>query len=215
MAAPNNGRGTNASRIFGPVKYWVAIAPIWAEPQRQAQLSDSLRKHVASKSTQKIDVIVHGTADEIDALAAQHHLTIKKRLAEGAVFQATGAEVEALGRDVDHLSRDVEVSSFMAITDAAIGADQVHAGLAGLPGFTGAGVGIAVIDSGIWAQHRSLAGRVVAAVDFVGDSVGRASGDSYGHGTHIAGLIAGDAQFMNPSDRLRAPSLAQANRLPP
>ena len=177
----------------------LAVAPAGAEPQRQAQLSDSLRQHVASKSPQKIDVIVHGTADQIDALAAQHHLNIKKRLAEGAVFQATGAEVEALGKDVDHLSRDVEVSSFMAITDAAIGADQVHAGLAGLPGFTGAGVGIALIDSGIWAQHRSLAGRVVAAVDFVGDSPARAQQDGYGHGTHIAAIAAGNSPYPQDS----------------
>jgi serine protease AprX len=179
----------------------LAIAPVWAEPgpQQHAGLSDSLRKHVASKSTQKIDVIVHGTADQIDSLAAQHHLTIKKRMAEGAVFQATGADVEALGKDVDHLSRDVEVSSFMAITDAVIGADQVHAGLAGLPGFTGAGVGIALIDSGIWAQHRSLAGRVVAAVDFVGDSSARARQDSYGHGTHIAAIAAGDSPYPQDS----------------
>src|SRR6185436_187113 len=108
-----------------------------------------------------IDVIVHGSADEIDALAARQHLKIWKRMSDGAVFQASAAEVDALSQDVDHLSRDVEVSSFMAVTDAAIGADQVWAGVAGLPGFTGKGVGIALIDSGIWAQHRSLTGRVV------------------------------------------------------
>ena len=185
--------------VYGIAIGPLAAAPVWAEPQRQAHLSDSLQKHVASKSTRKIDVIVHGTPDRIDALAAQHHLTITKRLAEDAVFRATVAEIEALGQDVDHLSRDVEVSSFMAITDAAIGADQVHAGLADLPGFTGAGVGIAIIDSGIWAQHRSLAGRVVAAVDFVGDSRARASEDSYGHGTHVAAIAAGNSPYPQDS----------------
>ncbi len=103
----------------------LAAAPLWAQPE--ARLSDSLRRHVASKSKQKIDVIVHGNADEIESLAARRHLTIKKIMSEGAVFEATGADLQALSTEVDHLSRDVEVSSFMAVTDPAIGADQVHA----------------------------------------------------------------------------------------
>ena len=93
----------------------LAVAPVWA--QTEARLPDSLRRLVATNSKQKIDVIVHGTADEIDAIAARQHLTIKKRMAGGAVFQANGAQIEALSQDVVHLSRDVEVSSFMAVTN--------------------------------------------------------------------------------------------------
>ena len=37
----------------------------------------------------------------------------------------------------------------------------MQAGLAGLSQFTGAGIGVALIDSGVWTGHRSLAGRVV------------------------------------------------------
>ena len=54
----------------------------------QARLSDSLQKHVASKSAQTVDVIVHGSPDEIRAIAARHGLRIKKTLLEGAVLQA-------------------------------------------------------------------------------------------------------------------------------
>ena len=117
---------------------------------------------MASKSTAPVDVIVHGTADEIDALAARHGLTIRKRLDDGAVFRANAAQLDALSSEsLSYLSRDVEVTSFMAVTDPAIGADQVWAGVAGLPGFTGSGIGIAIIDSGVWAQHSALSGRVV------------------------------------------------------
>ncbi len=60
-------------------------------------------------------------------------------------------------------------------------------------GFTGAGIGVAVIDSGI-AAHPDLnnangVSRVVYSQSFVaGDTT---TSDQYGHGTHVAGLIGG------------------------
>ncbi|HEV8535154.1 MAG TPA: S8 family peptidase [Candidatus Limnocylindria bacterium] len=59
---------------------------------------------------------------------------------------------------------------------------------------TGRGIGVAVLDSGI-APHPDLAGRVVASVDFTSGAPGAplvAAADPGGHGTHVAGLIAGD-----------------------
>jgi serine protease AprX len=187
---------------FGPAVLGLAITilsitPLWA--QSGARLSDSLRKHVASKSTAPVDVIVHGSAAEIEALAARHGVAIKKRLDDGGVLRVSAAQIDALGAAVDHLSRDATVSSFMSVTNSAIGADQVWAGIAGLPGITGAGIGIALIDSGIWAEHRSLAGRVVFAKDFVSNAPARSTRDEYGHGTHIAGIIAGDSPYPQDS----------------
>jgi len=59
---------------------------------------------------------------------------------------------------------------------------------------TGRGVGVAIVDSGIYA-HPDLAGRVVAAIDFTSATPTVspvALGDPGGHGTHVAGLVAGD-----------------------
>jgi subtilisin family serine protease len=56
-----------------------------------------------------------------------------------------------------------------------------------LPAFPGAGVRVAVIDSGIDGNHPDLAGRVVASKSFVG---GSALTDERGHGTFVAGEIA-------------------------
>src|SRR5579859_3612310 len=74
-------------------------------------------------------------------------------------------------------------------------APAVNAFSAWQSGYTGAGIGIAVIDSGV-ASHPDLNGgnwgasRIVWNQSFVpGNS---SANDQYGHGTHIAGLIAGN-----------------------
>ena len=74
-------------------------------------------------------------------------------------------------------------------------------------GLTGAGVGVAVIDSGVTSWHDDLTGtngsaafpygdqRVAAFVDFVNGQT--APYDDFGHGTHVAGIIAGNGTDSN------------------
>jgi type VII secretion-associated serine protease mycosin len=54
---------------------------------------------------------------------------------------------------------------------------------------TGRGVIVAVVDSGVDASHPDLAGQVLSGVDLV--SGGADGPDPVGHGTTVAGLIAG------------------------
>ena len=59
---------------------------------------------------------------------------------------------------------------------------------------TGAGVRVAVLDTGVDRTHPALAGRLLPGFDFVDfdadPSEGNSLGSGYGHGTHVAGLVA-------------------------
>jgi serine protease AprX len=92
---------------------------------------------------------------------------------------------------VARVSPDRDVVATMERTSATIGAARVHDAL----GYDGAGVGVAIIDSGVTPWHDDLASgdggqRVLQFVDFVRDRP--RPYDDYGHGTHVAGVIAGN-----------------------
>lgn len=60
---------------------------------------------------------------------------------------------------------------------------------------TGAGVRVAVLDTGVDTTHPALAGKLLPGHDFVDDDddpseEGSESDVAFGHGTHVAGLIA-------------------------
>ena len=93
---------------------------------------------------------------------------------------------------VKRIHKDRETEAFIARTAATIGAKNVRMQY----GYSGAGVGVAVIDSGITPWHDDLTvangegQRITAFVDFVNGKT--AKYDDWGHGTHVAGIIAGN-----------------------
>lgn len=94
--------------------------------------------------------------------------------------------------NVVYISKDRPLNPFF---DNA--APAVNASAAWKSNYTGVGVGVALIDSGVNTHPDLLTSgllpisRVVYNQSFVSGTSSAA--DQYGHGTHIAGLIAGDA----------------------
>lgn len=66
-----------------------------------------------------------------------------------------------------------------------------------LQGYTGAGVVVAVIDSGVRPKYPILDkdNSVIGGMDFVGDGIGFSSSRNDPHGTFVSGLISGNAVF--------------------
>jgi serine protease AprX len=190
---------TRKSRTLtiGAIALFAALGFRGASAQHRAQLSLDLAAHEARHTTARARVIVHGSEGEIAALAARHHLQIVRSLLGGAVVSADSREVTELAADlgVGQLSGDVPVRPWMSISNVSTAANQTRAGKAGLLGLgsiapvNGAGIVVAVIDSGV-SPHAALAKKVVANVSLVtGDP---SVLDAFGHGTHVAGIIAGN-----------------------
>ena len=116
----------------------------------------------------------------------------KRALKHAAALEVTSDQLEWLRRNplLTHISGDLTVTGDMAITNRVTGATAVWAPSAADAGYTGAGVAIAILDSGI-AAHDALDSRVLAHVNMVSDEPGRVT-DDFGHGTHIAGIAAGN-----------------------
>lgn len=55
---------------------------------------------------------------------------------------------------------------------------------------TGAGVTVAVVDTGVDAEHPDLAANLVPGINVVGSSRSDDVADGHGHGTHVAGIVA-------------------------
>lgn len=86
-----------------------------------------------------------------------------------------------------------------------IGAPSVYADAAQAAGFTGRGVTIAIVDSGIYphADFMKPTPRIVAWYDAVNQ--GPQPYDDHGHGTHVAGIAAGSGYSSDGKYRGVAP----------
>jgi serine protease AprX len=111
-------------------------------------------------------------------------------LVNGGLYSLPVNALEALAADTDvaYISPDRPVAASLDYATAAVGMDVARS-----YGYDGAGIGVAVIDSGIADIPDLHTGgyRVVYAESFCGDST---TVDPYGHGTHVVGILAGNGK---------------------
>lgn len=88
---------------------------------------------------------------------------------------------------IRYISDDVDINSLLNIATQEVGARDVN-----LKGYTGKGIGIAILDTGVY-PHPDLIrpkNRIIAFKDFVNDK--KDPYDDNGHGTFVAGVAAGN-----------------------
>lgn len=145
--------------------------------------------------TSKVDVIIQFKHAPTEA---QHQkvrnqggmLRAPFELLKGALYSVPASALERLANDpeVVYISPDRKVGGMLDLT-----ADAVNAAAGWLANLDGSGIGIAVIDSGI-SNHQDLKSGGSSRVVYSLDLVGGGTDDHYGHGEHVAGIVAGNGQ---------------------
>ena len=179
---------------------WPPSPPQWVlakvDPLLLEQLSGAGQSYVIvrTESAGAIDFVTW----LISALGGTPGRTLPILTARAARLPNAAVLTLATSPLVKRIVLDRLTFGFTERTGATVGADVVRQQL----GYDGAGIGVAVIDSGVTPWHNDLADpaapqtqRVDRFVDFVGGQ--SQPYDDYGHGTHVAGIIAGNGADSN------------------
>ncbi|MGW3707224.1 S8 family peptidase [Streptomyces sp. NPDC005121] len=110
---------------------------------------------------------------------------------------ASPSGTPAFGAGIARIWLDGVVKADLAESTSQIGAPQAWEA-----GDTGQGVDVAVLDTGIDAEHPDLAGQIAASQSFVPEEDVT---DRHGHGTHVASTIAGTGAASDGKEKGVAP----------
>jgi serine protease AprX len=160
-----------------------------------------LNKRANSGGSTQVIVVFKSGWDQSEVKRFGGRLGRRLNLIGAQVLELPNGQLKKLADHpaVHSIHYDRPFTSTMTRVTTSSGARSVR----NLLGYTGAGVGVAVVDSGVTSWHDDLTyrggssavqtnggQRVAAFVDFVN---GRATPyDDNGHGTHVGGIIAGN-----------------------
>jgi len=204
---------SNRLRVLRLVMTALAIClvatPVLAGPARDKKADKALRGALKGRTEQHTVIlrVNPGTRRQVRLAIEQCGGVVKNQLQliDALTVNLPGSCLDAIleNQNVKSAGSDASVTSTPVVgfsDDSGVNADpvQVFGGysvreaVGGHEWATGSGIGVAVIDSGI-APLPAFEDRITAFYDFTGGGVvATAPNDSYGHGTHVAGLIGGN-----------------------
>lgn len=156
-----------------------------------ATISPILQQKMNTQANDEpIPVIIRRKEGTFSARAATRGIALTPSepsfsLFPGEALKLTSGDIEALSKEegVEHVWLDLPVHTCLNTSVPKINAPKVWSEA----GLRGQGIKVAVVDTGIDDTHPDFTGRIVAMKSFVSDS----ARDDNGHGTHVAGTIAG------------------------
>jgi len=176
------------------------------EGYRGDNISSDLRAMIASyPGSKRVDVIIQAKDANNAALRqlmADGRAIVTGHIRDTLIVNLPLSVLQNLSSSglINYISPDrpTRTTGFVETT-TGLSLMRQQAASGGRPAYTldGSGMAIAVLDSGIYAAHNGFknnngASRIVANVNFTTES---GTNDGYGHGTHVAGLAAGNQAY--------------------
>lgn len=164
-----------------------------ADKKAEKEAEECIDYLVVFKSGTTISDIDKAAKGATGKVLKKFHSAVKAAIINGPPTKM--AVLAEKNPNVRFVEMDGQVVSQGVQSDAPWGLDRIDQNLLPLSNtysdkdVTGFSIPVYVVDTGIFAAHQDFSGRVAAGFSSVTDGLG--SGDCNGHGTHVAGTIAG------------------------
>ncbi|MET9252759.1 S8 family serine peptidase [Streptomyces sp. NPDC003717] len=175
---------------------------------RLFDVDELLRQHLADADNDALPLIVMYDkkaavrtprgADTVRGLPSVHGAALAADKGNRTLWR----EFTAPGSAIDKIRLDGKVKAAMAESNDQIGTPE-----AWQAGLTGKGVTVAVLDSGVDADHPDLAGRIAQSRSFI---PGEEVADRHGHGTHVTSTVGGSGAASDGREKGVAPGATLA-----